>query len=64
MIICQKCKGKGYYEDILKDLAGREPHSCGIHHAAIPCNLCDNGKVSPIESEAYYERVSQWGKRI
>lgn len=27
MIICQKCKGKGYYEDILKDLAGREANS-------------------------------------
>jgi len=50
---CQKCKGKGYYHTKLRDLAGRQPHGCGID-AVVPCDIpgCHNGIVDMKEHNA------------
>jgi len=48
---CQKCKGKGWYETVLRDLAGRQPHGLGIP-AIVPCDIpgCRDGIVNREEN--------------
>ena len=55
-MICQQCKGLGRVEIKMRDLAGREPHGCGIIGIA-PCDqpACSDGKVNMAE---YY---ASWG---
>lgn len=55
---CQQCRGHGWHEATLRDLAGRQGHSCGIP-AIVPCMhpACRNGKVTPESMEEYYVKV-------
>jgi hypothetical protein len=50
--ICKRCNGNGYYETVLRDLGGRQPDGLGVQ-AIVPCEMCDNGIVTPEILEAY-----------